>query len=575
MVEMIGKRAFWARARLVGAAAGIGAALIACNARKVQKPYCEIAGQQKDNFEQNITNKLDLIVLVDNSSSTRDKQVNMNCNFPRFISVLKDLPAGLPDLHLGVISSDMGSGAIAIPSCNTLGPGGDDGKFHATAKPQLLDCSMNGGTSFDTMGCTAPTDGVGWIRYKSATDNNVANQDLSKAFGCIAFLGDTGCGYEAQLLAIKRALERGADASDDPSNPNRKFLRSDALLAILLITDEDDCSVPADSLIGDTSGGTDISSPLGPLTSFRCTEFGVTCNGQKPPRAATPADLTNCVSNDTGAGTDERHKLLSVHQLAEDIKLLKPPGTTIIESISAPAPPDGRFGVRIGTSGGQMVPQLEHSCDGGTGVGAGDPAVRIQQFLQEFEAGKKVVPICQQSFAGALDAIAERIGARIGNQCVSKAPLDRDGKVTFDPTKADCSVSDVQDAGRPTECRVPLAQCGKGPTMAPACLQGAPANYTETCWYLEPNPVKMDGSPDCVDSKMALRVCRSGVGADGKCLMGQGEPPPNTTLGVKCASCTKSNGGMECDGDGLDNDCNGSIDQDDTAGAPHPLCDCT
>ena len=85
---MIGKRAFWARARLVGAAAGIGAALIACNARKVQKPYCEIAGQQKDNFEQNITNKLDLIVLVDNSSSTRDKQVNMNCNFPRFIEGL-------------------------------------------------------------------------------------------------------------------------------------------------------------------------------------------------------------------------------------------------------------------------------------------------------------------------------------------------------------------------------------------------------------------------------------------------------------------------------------------------------
>ena len=579
---------FRRRARLVLAASALGGALIACNARKVQKPYCEIAGSANDTFEQNINNKLDLLFLIDNSSSTKDKQVNINCNFPRFIDVLKKLPAGLPDLHMAVVSSDMGSGAVAIPSCGR--PTGDDGAMQGMPRPQVTNCAMNGGTMLDTTGCNGPMDGKGWIRYKSSTENNIGGEDLSKAFACIAALGETGCGYESQLNAIKRALER----AKDPNDPvNGGFLRNDAFLGIIIVTDEDDCSMPADSLIGDTQGGTDIMSELGPLTSFRCTELGVTCDGEGPGsptswtrdptnpaklRQAGPTGLqsySNCHANDAGVGIpNTRHRLLSVADLITQIQMLKPPGSTIVESIGSPPPPDGVFKIEIGTSAGNPVPQIGASCMGGLGVGKGDPAVRIQQFLQGWEPQKKVVPVCQQSFADALATMAMKIGQRLGDQCISQRPLDSTGRVTDDPKLADCNVSDVIDPGLRSECRIKIARCGGDkmteiPPCAAMVVTDADA-YRQTCWYLQKDPKKMDGSAACPATGLALQVCRTGFnGGIGACNAGMAEPPPNTQLSVKCASCTPSNKGVECVGDGLDNDCDGNIDD---KGAP---CDCT
>jgi hypothetical protein len=270
---------------------------------------------------------------------------------------------------------------------------------------------MHGVTTIDTTGCTGPQEN-GWIRYKSATDNNIGNQDLGTAFNCIAGIGNNGCGFEAQLGAVKRALERGR-TPQDPVNGG--FLRDDAILAIIIVTDEDDCSLPHDSLLGDTSQGTDNTSQLGPLLSFRCTEFGILCNGMKPPRSVS-ANLLDCASNDLATMTDPRHALIPVtgpSGLIAQVQALKPPAMTIVEAIAAPAPPDGPFSVMLQLVVGQMVATLGHSCAGGPGIGAGDPAVRIQQFIRAFDPNKKVIPVCQRSFASALDDIAARIALRL------------------------------------------------------------------------------------------------------------------------------------------------------------------
>src|SRR4051812_28877999 len=54
---------------------------------------------------------LDILFMVDDSASMADKQANLANNFPNFISKLQSGPDGLPNLHLGVISSDMGTSA--------------------------------------------------------------------------------------------------------------------------------------------------------------------------------------------------------------------------------------------------------------------------------------------------------------------------------------------------------------------------------------------------------------------------------------------------------------------------------
>src|SRR5262249_12254666 len=71
--------------------------------------------------------KIDMLFMIDNSLSMQPLQTKLAASFPPLIQVLKDLPGGLPDLHIGVISSSMGAGQeLGIPQC---APGGDGGRL--------------------------------------------------------------------------------------------------------------------------------------------------------------------------------------------------------------------------------------------------------------------------------------------------------------------------------------------------------------------------------------------------------------------------------------------------------------
>ena len=65
--------------------------------------------------------------------------------------------------------------------------------------------------------------------------------NLADVFTCIAALGETAAASSSQFAAITRAL--GADGRAAPAE-NQGFLRPDAYLAIVMITNEDDCSAP-------------------------------------------------------------------------------------------------------------------------------------------------------------------------------------------------------------------------------------------------------------------------------------------------------------------------------------------
>jgi hypothetical protein len=61
---------------------------------------------------------------------------------------------------------------------------------------------------------------------------------LQRDFTCIATLGTNGCGFEQPLAAMDKALTVHAR----PGGPNEGFLRGDAALAIVVLSDENDCS---------------------------------------------------------------------------------------------------------------------------------------------------------------------------------------------------------------------------------------------------------------------------------------------------------------------------------------------
>jgi hypothetical protein len=432
-------------------------ALWACNARRLAKPEPAPSSSTNDLFQQAINRNLDIVFMVDDSSSMTKLQNKLTANFPVFMNVLKNLPGGLPNVHIGVVSSSMGAGRNqGISHCmasNSLGTGNDQGVFHT--QPLGTTCakaSLNAGQNF--------------IINVNGQPNYTG--DIADVFSCIAALGEGGCGFEHQFESVLRAL--GADGAPGPPQ-NAGFLREDAYLAIILITNEDDCSAPPDSNLFDGNTTTDpLTEPLGPLQSYRCNEFGHLCGGKAPPRMPVGKDdLTGtCVSAEDG-------RLLKVSDVVAAMKgIKKDPNKVLVAAIAGPNKPyvvemagvDGMMGV--------MWPQVDHSCMAADGTFA-DPSVRIQQWVDGFGGNGLFEVICNDTFEPALMGVANEIGKRIGAPCVGGTVLAADGTV-WQPgaTLPDCVVIDHQTNADGTVIDSTLLACPAGQTT------GATA-----CWHLD------------------------------------------------------------------------------------------
>src|SRR5262245_40953090 len=66
---------------------------------------------------------LDLLFLIDNSVSMDAEQTALTESFDDFIAVLEGIEGGLPNVHIGVISSDVGADPD-IGSCEGVGDNG-------------------------------------------------------------------------------------------------------------------------------------------------------------------------------------------------------------------------------------------------------------------------------------------------------------------------------------------------------------------------------------------------------------------------------------------------------------------
>jgi hypothetical protein len=386
-------------------------------------------------FSQGLDRNVDVVFMVDDSTSMVPLQNKLTAAFPSYIAALKALPGGLPDIHIGVISSTLGAGREAtISQC---APGGDQGIFHA--KPL-------GGTP-----CTLASLNAGQNFISNVAGQPNFTGDISNVFACIALLGSNGCGFEHQLASVMRAL--GIDGAPAPPQ-NANFLRPDALLQVILLTNEDDCSAPPDSDLFSTSS-TMVSDPLGPLQSYRCNEFGHLCGGKMPPRQpAGETDLGMCVSNEAGP-------LIPVGGVVTALKAVKAdPRRVLVAAITGPAMP---YKVNLGPSSiktdPSMWPYVEHSCQGADLTYA-DPAVRIKQWTDGFGVHGLFQSLCADNFTAVLQAIAGQVGDAFGPPCLPAA---------YDPAK--CALVD-SDAGHTMS--TPLRQCASSADVGP-------------CWYTKAN----------------------------------------------------------------------------------------
>lgn len=172
--------------------------------------------------------KVDVLMVVDNSRSMSEEQAEMARALPEMVQGLlaphgDGLPGPLVDLHIGVTSTDVGTGGARIETCHDP-VDGDDGEL------MVRPCGEEG--------VELPT----YLSYPGGVmDWSV--DGVAEGAGCLATLGTNGCGVEQQLEAPYRTLREGA-------NPG--FLRDDSILVVLWLTDEEDCSMQDSSLFDST-----------------------------------------------------------------------------------------------------------------------------------------------------------------------------------------------------------------------------------------------------------------------------------------------------------------------------------
>jgi hypothetical protein len=367
---------------------------------------------------------LDILFVVDNSGSMREEQAALLAAFPGFMSLLTD-SLGLPNLHIAVVSTDMGAGPYGIMGCTG---DGDNGRMN----------------NFPAGVCDAPSDTfiVDVLGEDGSSRTKNYPGELSDVFSCIAELGTSGCGFEQTFESMRRAL--------DGTNPdNAGFLREDAALAVIVISDEDDCSASDVSMYDSDPALDRIDSPIGPLSSFRCFEFGVHCDPDDP---RTPGARQNCVVR------EDSPFMPGVSEYADFLQGLKSSSGKVFFSAVA-----GVGDVVIGERDGE--PNLEAGCTSASGDA--DPAIRIAALANMLGA-PEAKSICQP-LATPLAALGRDLKSMMGGQCLLAAA-----------DAATCTFADVAHVGTANELLVQaLPPCESSASGACASVVSDP----DACTY--------------------------------------------------------------------------------------------
>ncbi len=161
----------------------------------------DTTGLQTDTFRQSLSPKADILLVVDDSGSMSDKQMSLASNFASFIQYAN---ATNTDYQIGVITTTQDE----------------------TPCPPLFPCPGVPGA-----GKLVQKNGVGPILTR-------ATPNLASAFSTLVNVGTDGSGTETGLSTAVMAL-----TSPRISNENAGFLRFDANLAIVVISDAGDQSV--------------------------------------------------------------------------------------------------------------------------------------------------------------------------------------------------------------------------------------------------------------------------------------------------------------------------------------------
>ena len=322
-----------------------------------------------DQAVQGGIDKIDLLFMVDNSASMADKQEILRDAVPVLVTRLTSpicvdpathVPTGgtspcavgqpefdaVKDIHVGIVTSSLGAHGDTS-QCQPKAGFTPDDKAHLLGTVRPTGSNADPTRVFDVSRTWNSSGFLAWD--ESGTDQppgtSVASTLQQNFEDMIVASGETGCGYEAQLESWYRFLvdpEPPANVIRDNSNPPQtvrgstlvknadgtttcngcdqdllaqrsQFLRSDSLVAIVMLSDENDCSIRDDGSGWLVASGTNGSMPRATAACATNPNDACcrSCADISPPAAGcgATADDAVCKATPTWAKTPEQDSI--------------------------------------------------------------------------------------------------------------------------------------------------------------------------------------------------------------------------------------------------------------------------
>lgn len=418
---------------------------------------CLFAPNRGDRDEEPVilvgSRDVDILFVIDNSGSMAEEQQRLAANFHALIKVLeaKDVEA---NYRIGITTTDSGNprcpgttpehGALVLSSCLDRV---DNGEFTANDGDFSEACTANC-ARFDAQLKVLPTTTQyetepaprGWIERFEGVSNIEGVGSIAEAFACYGPQGVQGCGFESPLASMHSALVGTADEN----SANYGFLRESALLAIVIVTDEADCSYRQEFKDIFMQNKTFLYDPINDVapSSSVCWAAGVECSGDSPYEECHTAnygiDGSVDVSDPEAVLTPVTDYIKFVKEL-EVAKQRAVGGQRVLVSLIAGVPrgydrreveleykddDDEQYQSLFGIGPGCVVGPATAP------IATAVPPVREREFAEAFadpnSSERNLFSICQDDYSDALGSIATKIRERLEPSCMPKCVRDRD-----------------------------------------------------------------------------------------------------------------------------------------------------
>ncbi|MBN2342440.1 MAG: hypothetical protein JXX29_20155 [Deltaproteobacteria bacterium] len=394
---------------------------------------------------------VDVLFIVDNSGSMKQEQSVLSSSIFALMNGLYDemiqrggIAIDAVDVRVGVTSSDMGvsyNGQPYLenfdphPVCTkgdgfgnngrmfTFYPSSDSVAISVPVEPQTIPCHESGSECpadwlcmwLDNNGegrCTPIHEQTttecpdvasfvaedGFLSLGNSAAEQYGYQQFVSAVACMSSVGLEGCAFEQQLAAIPAAFHYGAQ---------ERFLRADAMTLIIVVSDEDDCSLG--------------SNQWHEVHELGTNESNIAC-GTYPEYMTDVTEIYEQIqaAKTTAVGEDARDTIMFAAIVGVPLgPFCEGFGDDIVDCMNV--------SLANGTMGAPSVVQrpdpndnlafyFEYACEryeDGETVTQAYPATRIVQLAQQFGEYGYVYSVCNGDWTHAMQALVAKMAVRL------------------------------------------------------------------------------------------------------------------------------------------------------------------